>query len=65
MGHSSRTVPTSVSDEDEDWFDTSVSSHVEVPVLAFNTDVVFENERTVGDFLSQHVICSFGVVLRM
>ena len=37
-----------MSDEDEDWSDTSVSSHVEVPVLAFNTDVVFENERTVG-----------------
>ena len=27
-------VPTSVSDEDEDWSDTSVSSHVEMPALA-------------------------------
>ena len=41
-------VPTSVSDEDEDWSDTSVSSHVEMPVLALNSEVVGVNERTVG-----------------
>ena len=41
-------VPTSVSDEDGDWSDTSVSSHVEMPVLALNSDVVLENERMVG-----------------
>ena len=33
-------VPTSVSDEDEDWSDTSVSSHVEMPVLELNSEVV-------------------------
>ena len=41
-------VPTSVSDEDEDWSDTSVSSHVEMPVLALNSEVVGGNERMVG-----------------
>ena len=39
---------TSVSDEDDDWTDTSVSGHVDVPVLAFKTDVISRNERTVG-----------------
>ena len=37
-------VPTSVSDEDEDWSDTSVSSHVEMPVLALNLEVVSVKE---------------------
>ena len=41
-------IPTSVSDEDEDCSDTSVSSHVEMPLLALNSEVVFENEQTVG-----------------
>ena len=43
-------APTSVSDEDEDWSDTSISSHVEVPVLAFN--FLKMNERLKSrDFL--------------
>ena len=41
-------VLSSVSDEDEDWSDTSVSSPVEMPVLALNSEVVCVNERTVG-----------------
>ena len=41
-------VPTSLSDEDEEWSDTSVSSHVEMPVLALNAVVVSGNERSVG-----------------
>ena len=41
-------VPTSVSDEDEDWSDTSVSSRVEMPVLALTSEVVGVKERSVG-----------------
>ena len=40
-------VPTSVSDEDEDWSDMSVSSHVEMPVLTLDSEVVVVRERSV------------------
>ena len=40
-------VPTSVSDEDEDWSETSVSSHVEMPVLTLDSEVVVVRERSV------------------
>ena len=43
--HSSRS--DLVSDEDEDWSDTSGSSHVEMPVLTLDSEVVVVKERTV------------------
>ena len=51
-------VPTSVSDDDEDWSDTSVSSHVEMPVLALNSEVVCVNERTVGFWGLPLTVCN-------
>ena len=51
-------VPTSVSDEDEDWSDTSVSSHVEMPVMALNSEVVGVNERTVGVWGLPLTVCN-------
>ena len=51
-------VSTSVSDEDEDWSDTSVSSHMEMPVLALNSEVVCVNERTVGVWGLPLTVCN-------
>ena len=51
-------IPTSVSDEDDDWSDTSVSSHVEMPVLALNSEVVGVKEQTVGVWGLPLTVCN-------
>ena len=45
-------------EHDEDWSDTSVSSHVEMPVLALNSKVVCVNERTVGVWGLPLTVCN-------
>ena len=51
-------VPTSVSDEDEDWSHTSISSHVDMPVLELNSEVVCENERMNGVWRLPLTVCN-------
>ena len=51
-------ISTSVSDEDEDWSDTSVSSYVEMPVLALNSEVVSVKERSVGVWGLPLTVCN-------
>ena len=51
-------VPTYVSDEDDDRSDTSVSSNVEMPVLALNSEVVGVKERMVGVWGLPLTVCN-------